>query len=147
MLILAPLSIDGPGSTGKLGMVPLAQPSSEVARLDTPHTRGLHHCPCLGEGTLRIDAAAPVFDDSGVEPERARIEGSPRNTEVRGEAANVDGLDAARLEIPIEPGARLLVGFDKRRIAIHVGTETFTDHELRMGDGQPLYELRALRAL
>jgi hypothetical protein len=93
------------------------------------------------------EPAARILDDRGGEAELARIERSPGNAKIGSEAANVNALDAARLEIAIKPRARLLVGFDKRRIAIHFGVEPFADDELCMRDGQALHELCALRAL
>ena len=88
--------------------------------------------PGRGEGALRVDASAGILDDRGGEAELARIQRRPGDAKVRGKTHDVDGLDAARVEVAVEAGLRAAVGFQERRIAVKALIEALANNELRV---------------
>src|SRR5690349_13736354 len=95
-------------------------PSSEIAGLDPRHARMLHFLPRGRQRALHVDRAAGVLDHRAVEAELAGVERGPRHAEIGREAADEDALDAALVEVTLQPGAALAIGLEERRVAVHV---------------------------
>src|SRR5207247_6601243 len=57
-----------------------------------------------------------------------------RHAKVGREPADEHALDAALLEVALEPGAGLAVGLEKSRVAVHVPVVALPEDELRVGN-------------
>src|SRR5439155_432919 len=99
-----------------------AQRELYTARLEPRH-RALH-----------VDRAAGVLDDQRGKTELARVERRPRHAKIGREPADEHALDAALLEVALEAGARLAVGLEKSRVAVHVPVVALPQDELRVGN-------------
>ena len=83
---------------------------------------------------MGIDGAAPVLDHHDLEPRGTRIDGRPRDAEVRRETEQEHAVHATLVKIAGEPGACATVGFYERRITVGVRVIALAHDELRMGD-------------
>src|SRR5207245_10899726 len=97
-----------------------ARSGREVAGLDPLDACLLHRRPGLGQRSLRVDAAARILDDQGLQADLPCVEGGPADAEVGGEADEVEGAETAVADIASQPRGRLAVGFEKGGVGVHV---------------------------
>src|SRR5262245_3151279 len=119
----------------------------DLARLNALDAGLLHAFPGGGERALGVDAATGVLYHRGGKSKLARIHRRPGNAKVGGKTHDVDRLDAALVEIAIEPRLRSAVGFHERRIAVDVVIEALADDQLGVRDIDVLVDGGTVRAL
>src|ERR671937_1350596 len=94
----------------------------DLCRLNALHARAGHVRPCLAERAARVDAARGVLDDDRLEPRLPRVERRPRDAEIGGQPDEEHPREPALLEIAGQPGLRLPIGLEKRRVGVDVLT-------------------------
>ena len=115
-------------------------------RAGDPLHPGLRHvAPGGAERAHGVDAARRILDHEGVEAGLARVERRPGDAEIGREAGDEDALEAALLEVALEPGLGLAVGLLEARVAVDPAVVALADDELRMRDLQLLARSSAPR--
>src|SRR5690242_452062 len=92
--------------------------NSDVARLNSFHAGLRHVAPRLCARALEVDGAAGILDYGDVEAGGAAVEGGPRDTEVGGEAADVELVEVALAQVAGKAGARPAIGFHEGGVAV-----------------------------
>ncbi len=115
----------------------------QISRFDLGHARLLHRRPGGGERAAVVDAARGIVDHEGLEAGTPRIHRGPGDAEIGGKPRHEHARQPALLEIAAEPGRGLLVGFEKRRIAVDVLVVALAHDQLRMRNGDVLGNVRA----
>ena len=77
-----------------------------------------------------VDGTTGVFDHPGFKSGSTGVQCAPRHTIVSRQATQIDGMDAARLEVGGEAGTRRAVTFQKGGIAIHLRVRTLAQDKL-----------------
>ena len=119
----------------------------DVAGLNALDPGPLHLFPRGRKRALRVDGATCIFDHCRRESQLARIERSPRDTEVRRQSTGVNVVDATLSQIAAKPGRGFSVRLDEGGVTVDVRVLALAQHQLGMRDFEIPAQARTIGAL